>query len=328
MGHMKYRFAMVCLCAGFAALGMAQPAAKPAPVAGKKYVAPRTADGHPDLQGIWSNATITPLERPADLAGKATLTAKEAADYEKARAVTDNRDRRDGGAEADVGRAYNEFWYDRGSKVIETRRTSLVVDPPDGRIPALTPEAQKRMAAQAARRNRPPEGPEDRTLSERCLNWATAGPPMMPSAYNNNYQIVQTPHAIVISNEMVHDVRVIPMDGRPHVDKSIRQWMGDSRGHWEGDTLVVDTTNFSDKTGFRGASANMHLTERFTRVAPDVLMYEFTVDDASAFARPWTVQIPSEKIEGQIYEYACHEGNYGMVGMLGGAREAEKKAGK
>jgi hypothetical protein len=332
------RFATWSVCSMFcAAIALAQtPAAKPAttkpattkPAAiAKKYAAPRTPDGQPDLQGIWSNATITPLERPADLAGKATLTAQEAADYEAAVRKRSNMDNRAGaGTDADVGRAYNDFWWDRGTKVVGTRRTSLIVDPPDGRLPALTPEAQKRVAARAeSRRLHPADGPEDRLLSERCLNWATAGPPMLPSAYNNNYQIVQTRDFVAISNEQIHDVRMIPLDGRPHAPSNVRQWLGDSSGHWEGDTLVVDTTNFTNKTAFRGSSENMHLTERFTRAAPDTLLYSFTVDDPAAFTRPWTAEIPSEKIEGPIFEYACHEGNYGMTGILAGARGAEAR---
>ena len=309
----------------------AKPAAPPkAASASKTWSAPRTPDGHPDLQGIWSNATITPLERPDELAGKSTLTPQEAAAFEATVNKRENRDRRDGaGTDDDVRRAYNESWYDRGTKVIGTRRTSLIMDPPDGKIPALRPAAQQRLDRQAELRARTAQGPEDRSLSERCLNWATAGPPMLPSAYNNNYQIVQTRDYVVISNEQIHDARIVPLDGRPHVDKSIRQWLGDSRGHWEGETLVVDTTNFTDKTAFRGASENMHLTERFTRVAPDTLMYTFTVEDPSAFAHPWTAQIPSVKIDGPIFEYACHEGNYGMFGILNGARQAEAKtAGK
>jgi len=326
---MRYRAAILCACsmAGATFTFAQTPAAKPAAAIAKKYVPPRTAGGQPDLEGFWSNATITPLERPDDVNGKATLTAEEAAAYEKMVNARENRDRRDGGSAADVGRAYNEAWYDRGTKVIGTHRTSLIVDPPDGKIPALSAAAQKRVDVAAERRTRVPNGPEDRTLQERCLNWVTAGPPMLPSAYNNIYQIVQTKEFVAIVNEMVHDTRIIPMDGRPHASPGIRQWLGDSRGHWEGDTLVVETTNFTDKTAFRGASANMRLTERFTRTAPDVLTYTFTVDDPSAFARPWTAQIPSEKIEGPIFEYACHEGNYGMVGILSGAREAEKKAG-
>ncbi|HXP88497.1 MAG TPA: hypothetical protein VN841_27455 [Bryobacteraceae bacterium] len=313
---------------------VAKPAVKPAAIA-KKYTAPRTPEGQPDLQGIWSNATITPLERPADLAGKASLSAQEAADYEAAVRKRNNMDSRAGaGTDADVSRAYNDFWWDRGTKVVGTRRTSLIVDPSDGKLPALTPEAQKQVAARAeSRRLHPSDGPEDRALSERCINWATAGPPMMPSAYNNNYQIVQTRDFVAISNEQIHDMRMIPLDNRPHVDKGIRQWLGDSRGHWEGDTLVVETTNFSSETAFRGVefgrfnhSENMHLTERFTRVAPDTLLYSFTVDDPAAFTHPWTAEIPSEKIDGPIFEYACHEGNYGMTGILSGARGAEEKA--
>ena len=170
-------------------------------------------------------------------------------------------------------------------------RTSLIVDPPDGRVPALTPEAQKRMAAQFAyAREHSTDGSENRSLQERCLNWPTAGPPMLPSFYNNEYQIVQTPSTVAIVIEMIHDVRIIPIDGSPHLPSSIRQWMGDSRGHWEGNTLVVDTTNFTDKSRFRGADENLHLTERFTRVNPSTVLYEFTVDDPTAFTKPWTAR--------------------------------------
>ena len=293
----------------------------------KTWKAPRTPDGHPDLQGIWSNATVTPLERPADLTGKAVLSEEEAARFATDEVRRNNADRRDRpGTEADVARAYNDFWYDRGTKAIKTHRTSLIVDPPDGKIPALSPAAQQRVNARAEARSRRAEGPEDRSLSERCLNWRTAGPPMVPSAYNNNYRIVQTADTVVILNEMIHDVRVIPMDGRPHVPGKIRQWLGDSRGHWEGDTLVVETTNFTDKTAFQGASENMRLVERFTRVDADTLLYEFTVTDLEAFAKPWTAQIPSVKSDGEIFEYACHEGNYGMYGILSSARAEEKAA--
>ena len=291
----------------------------------KSWTPPRTPDGQPDLQGVWSNATITPLERPADVA-KTVLTEKEAVEYEKEIRRRNNMDRRDGaGTEADVGRAYNEFWWDRGTKVVKTLRTSLIADPPDGRIPALTPEAQKRVAARAEyRKLHPADGPEDRGLSERCILWNTAGPPMLPSAYNNNYQILQAPGYVVIFNEMIHDARIIPIDGSAHLPKNIRLWMGDSRGHWEGNTLVVDTTNFTNKTAFRGATENLHVVERFTRMDPDTVLYEFTVDDPATFTKPWTVQIPSVRAEGQIFEYACHEGNYGMAGLLAGARAEEK----
>ena len=304
-------------------------APKPKPAAAKTWTPPRTPDGHPDLQGIWSNATITPLERPAEFAGKATLTEKEAEEFAQQNLQQNNFDRRDGGAAADVNRAYNAFWYDRGTQTVKTQRSSLVIDPPDGRIPALTPEAQKLQTARfEQRRLHPADGPEDRSLAERCLNWATEGPPMLPSFYNNNYEIVQTPDTVVIFNEMIHDARVVPMDGRPHLPGSVRQWMGDSRGHWEGDTLVIETTNFTDKTAFRGSTENMRLVEKFRRTDPDTLLYEFTVDDPAAFAKPWTVQVPSVRTAGPIFEYACHEGNYAMPGMLGAARAEEKAARK
>jgi len=309
-----------------AAYGQARSvAAKPG--SSKNWTAPRTPDGQPDLQGIWSNATITPLERPDGLAGKPVLTDKEAAEYEKEVVKRTNVDRREGivGTEADVARAYNNFWYDRGTKTVGTRRTSLIIDPPDGKIPQLTPEAQQRVADRDSRRVRPAEGPEDRSLSERCILWQTAGPPMLPSGYNNNYQVVQSRDYVTIFNEMIHDTRIIPLDGRPHLPQNVRLWMGDSRGHWEGDTLVIDTTNFTEKTAFRGASEKMHLVERFTRVDAETLVYSFTVDDPSSFAKPWTAEITSARAAGPIFEYACHEGNYGMTGLLRGARADEKK---
>jgi hypothetical protein len=300
----------------------------------KAWKAPRTPDGHPDLQGIWSNATITPVERPAELAGKTVLTDKEAREYERETLKTNDRDRRDGaGTDADVSRAYNEFWYDRGTQTIKSHRTSLIVDPADGRIPPLTAQGLAKMAARTERKRlHPADGPEDRGFSERCLNWTTAGPPMLPGAYNNNYQIVQTPDTVVIFNEMIHDARVIPMDGRPHVPSNLHFWLGDSRGHWDGDTLVIDTTNLRDKAGLNGGleilhvSENTHVVERFKRVDADTLMYDFTVDDPSMYTKPWTVQIPSVRTDGPIFEYACHEGNYGMVGILSSARAEEKAA--
>jgi hypothetical protein len=291
--------------------------------AAKKYNPPRTPDGQPDLQGVWTNVTITPLERPANLAGKEFFTEAEARQYEKDTLERNNADRRDGGAQADLSRAYNDAWYDRGTRVVETLRTSLVIDPPDGHIPR---KPQQGAALASAGFGKPPEGPEDRALTERCILWPTAGPPMMPSFYNNNYQIVQAPGYVTILVEMIHDARIIPIDARPHVDASIHQWMGDPRGHWEGNTLVVETTNFNDKTRFQRAGQNMHLIERFTRTAPDTITYEFTVDDPATFTRPWTAQIPMKRTEGPIIEYACNEGNYAMAGMLAGARADEKKA--
>jgi hypothetical protein len=297
-----------------------------APPAGQNQTIPRTPDGKPSLEGVWTHATITPLERPPELGDKRFFTKEEAGQYEKDVRERTNADRRDGGAEADVGRAYNDGWYNRGTHVVPTLRTSLIIDPPDGRIPALTPDAQKKAADRAEyRKLHPADGPEDRSLSERCIVWRTAGPPMMPGPYNNNYQIVQSPGVVTIVSEMIHDARVIPTDGSPHLPANVRQWMGDPRGHWEGNTLVVDTTNFTDKTNFSNSDENLHLTERFTRTGPDSLIYEFKVDDPSSFTRPWTAQIPMSKTDGPLLEYACNEGNYAMTGMLGGARAEEKQ---
>ena len=290
----------------------------------KSWEPPRTADGQPDLQGIWTNATLTPLERPADLANKEFLTEQEAAEFAK-RALTDvDADRRDGGAATDVNRAYNEFWRDRG-KVVASRRTSLIIDTPDGRIPPLTPEGKKIAAARAeARRLHPFDGPENRSPAERCIATPNAGPPMMPANYNANYQIVQAPGYVLILSEQIHDARVIPLDGRPHLPAHIRQWTGDSRGRWEGGTLVVETTNFTDRTNFAGSGAGLRLIERFTRTDAETILYEYHVDDPATFTRPWTVQIPMTKARGPLFEYACHEGNYGMFGMLSGARAEER----
>ncbi len=293
----------------------------------KAWIVPRTPWGHPDLQGIWSTATITPFERPAEMAGKEFLTEKEAADFERQTLERTNRDRRDGGAEADVARAYNDFWWDSGTRVVPTRRTSLVVDPSDGRVPVLTAEAQKRQDARAeARKARgPADFPEDRNLWERCI---TRGVPnvMLPQVYNSNYQVYQTPEYLVIVAEMIHDARIIPLDGRPHLPSHFRQWMGDPVGRWEDDTLVVETANFTDKTNYRGSGENLRLVERFTRTAPGILQYEVTVHDPTTFARSWTAALPARRGEGEIYEYACHEANYGLEGILRGARAQEKNA--
>ena len=288
---------------------------------------PRTSWGHPDLQGTWSTATITPFERPAELAGKEFLTREEAATFERLTRERTNRDRRDGGAEADLARAYNDYWYDSGTRVVPTRRTSLVVDPPDGRIPPLTPEAQQRLAAAAeARKQRgPADHPEDRSLWERCV---TRGMPtvMLTQPYNGNYEIIQTSDHVVILAEMIHDARIIPIDGRPHLPPAIRQLLGDSIGRWEGDTLVVETTNFTNKTNYRGAGENLRLVERFTRTAPGILTYRVTIDDPTTFTRPWTVELPAVPSDGPIYEYACHEANYGLEGILRGHRAEEQRA--
>jgi hypothetical protein len=293
---------------------------------------PRTPDGRPDLQGIWDFRTITPMERPKNLGDKAVLSDQEAAEFE----VTNRRDQdvREktprgvvNGQEtnADLERAYNDFWWDFGKNVVSTKRTSLVIDPPDGRIPPLTPEAQKRATARRALRERPAHGPEDRGVGERCILGFNAGPPMAPSAYNNNVQIIQTPKYVVLHNEMVHNARIVPLDGRPH--GKVSQWNGDSRGRWEGDTLVIETKNFKGETAFQNSSDKLHLVERIRRVDADTLIYEFTVTDPSTWTRPWTAQVPMMRSDEQIYEYACHEANYGMTNLLKGARFLEKEGG-
>lgn len=321
---MNSRF-LLCTMALAAALSAAAPVWAQSAAGGnaKPWTPPRTPDRQPDLQGIWTNSTITPFERPANLGKEQVLTDAQASALEE-RAAEQQVDRAP--RPGDVG-SYNQLWFDRGTKVVETKRTSLVVDPPDGRVPPLTPEAQKRVAAaRAYAAAHPADGPEDRSLQERCILWPTAGPPMLPGPYNNNYEIFQTPGYVAILVEMIHDVRIIPLDGRPHLPGSLRQWMGDSRGHWEGNTLVVETTNFSSKTSLRGSDEKMRLTERFTRVNPDTILYEFTVDDPSAFTRPWTAQIPMTKSDGPLFEYACSEGNYALGDILRGARAEEKKA--
>ena len=301
----------------------------------------RTSDGRPDLQGIWNYSTVTPLERPGALAGKAFLTEEEAAAFEAEQVLSRNADLNreeligavsdrgivNGTTETrDLALAYNDFWWDRGTKVVGTRQTSLVIDPPDGRIPPLTQAAEARLAARAARSERPTEGPEDRSLSERCILRGNAGPPMTPAGYNNNVHLLQAPGYVVVFNEQIHDARIIPTDGRPHLPPDLNQWMGDSRGRWEGDTLVVETTHFNEQKDFRGAGHGMHLIERFRRVDEDTLLYEFTVTDPESLSRPWTALIPMTKSDEPIYEYACHEGNYGMEGTLRGARAIETAA--
>ena len=287
----------------------------------------KSSSAKPDLQGIWTNATVTPLERPKQFEGKEFITKADAAEFEKQAVYDANGDRRDGGAEADVGRAYNEFWRDRG-KVVSTMRSSLITDPTDGKVPPLLPEAQKRNADLAAARRKlggPADGPENRSLQERCLLTPQAGPPMLPANYNSNYQIVQTPDYVVILVEMIHDARIIPLDGKPHLPQNVRQLMGDSRGHWEGNTLVVETTNFTDKTSFRGASDKVRMIERFTRTDANTLLYQFTIDDETTWTKSWSGEIPMKKVNAPLYEYACHEGNYGMAGVLAGARAEEKQ---
>jgi len=291
--------------------------------AAKPFTPPHTPWGEPDLQGKWSYATITPLERPVTQASKEVLSPEEVAALNKE--ARTGADRRDGGAEADLARAYNAYWYDRGKS---TGRTSLIVDPPDGRLPALTPEGQRRVAAAAEReRLHGYDSWEERPLRERCITYH--GVPALPSGYNNTYQIFQTPGYVAILDENIHDVRGIPLDGRPHVGGNIRQWNGNSRGHWDGNTLVVETTNYSTKTTFAFPSApeSMRATERFTRVAADQIDYSFTIDDPATYVRPWTAMLPMLGVpDYTIFEYACHEGNYSIRNVLSGARAQEKAA--
>ena len=308
------------------------PAAKAtaAPKAAKGYKVPRTAEGQPDLQGVWNFSTATPLERPSEFGGKQVLSDDEAEEFAQREAARTDHDKN---PPADIVGNYNEFWYDGNKKVVGTRRTSLIVDPTDGRMPPLTPEAMKKDAAVAeARRgvgrHEPTPGGwvEDLGpggLQVRCIMGFNSGPPMTPAAYNQNVQLFQTAQYVVILNEMIHNARIVPLDGRSH--GQIRQWVGDSRGHFEGDTLVVDTRNFLRETAFVGGktTATLHLVERFTRVDADTLLYEFKVDDPSVWTKPWTAQIAMVRSDQGMYEYACHEGNYGLPGIIGGARVKE-----
>jgi hypothetical protein len=326
---------VVSLVAGLAVAGvwtsllpqMAQAQQKPAASArAAESKAPKTAWGHPDLQGFWTNTTTTPLERPSDLTD-AVLTdeALKKRDAEVAARVSFDRPSRQG----DPG-AYNEFWMERGRL---NQRTSLVIDPPDGKVPALSAEGQKRFDAQsAARKARPADTYLDRSAYDRCI---TRGMPglMMPGFYNHNYQIMQTPTHVVVLVEMIHDARIIPIDGRPHLTSGIKQWNGDSRGRWEGDTLVVETTNVSDTVLERpqsivafGLGSTSKLVERFRRVDAETIDYQYTIE-SPMYSRPFTVSTPMAKIDGPIFEYACHEGNYAMPGILHGARAEEKTAG-
>jgi hypothetical protein len=283
---------------------------------------PRTPDGRPDLHGIWDFRTLTPLERPGEFGDKDVLTAEEVTALEQRTAET----RVDRAPRAGDPGTYNQFWFDFGTRVVDDKRTSLIVEPADGRLPPMTLAAQDRAGARAERLKRPAEGPEDRPTWERCLLGFNSGPPIMPSGYNNNIQIVQTRDHVVILNEMVHDARVVPITTRAH--NGGPRWLGESRGRWQGDTLIVETKHFTaNGTGTIGlrvaTSERMHLIERFTLRDPQTLIYEFTVSDPGTWTRPWTAVVPMRKTDEQIYEYACHEGNLGMVGIMAGAREQD-----
>lgn len=297
--------------------GQSQSSKSKTTAAAKTWTAPRTPDGQPDLQGVWSYATLTPLERPAELGAREFFTPKEAAALQAA--VEDDS----APAPGDPG-TYNALWFDRG-KVASNLRSSLIVDPSDGRLP-LTAEARKNIAAQDEYRHaHPADSYLDLNVWDRCIIYH--GVPPISTGYNNTYQIFQTPGYVAILDENIHDVRIIPLDGRPHLGADIRQWNGDSRGHWEGNTLVVETTNYSDKTELRFPSKNTSAVERFTRVSDDLIDYQFTIDDPTLYTKPWTAVRPMPRLKDyQIYEYACHEGNYALMHILTGARKEEKAA--
>ena len=305
--------------------------AKPAKLA-------RTPDGHPDLQGVWTNATLTPMQRPAAFAGKATVTDAEAAVYEKKDLEVNDIDKPDAPLLAAAGSGsgptavggYNNLFMDRGSELARVdgvKRTSLIIDPADGRVPPITDEARKRNSAMRMTGIRF-DNVKDRPLSERCLVGfgSTSGPPMLPVLYNNNYQIVQTADTVMILVEMDHDARIVRMNAT-HPPKDVHQWLGDSIGHWDGDTLVVDTTNFTPETRFAGSSEDLHVIERFTRLDAGTILYKATIDDPTTFSKTWTLEYPFVSTTGPVYEYACHEGNYAMTDILGGARKLENEAG-
>jgi len=301
--------------------------------AGKVSALPRTPDGHPDLHGYWTNATFTPLERPMALGTKEFYTEAEELEVERRLRLQDNSQAKD-----DV-HYDNRTWQDeKYAKGISNRRTSMIFDPPDGRLPSLSAKGQQRLPefAEAARRRAAAESAPSMNLAERCISWGTEGPPMIGATYNANLQIFQNEASVAILHEMIHSVRVIPLDGPPHLPDGIRQYGGDSRGHWEGNTLVVDSSNFTDRTTFRGSPSNtrqdiftsheLHVVERFTPVNADTIAYRFTVDDPGTWTRSWSAELYMRKVQGPIFEYACHEGNYGLPNILAGARVQEKSA--
>jgi hypothetical protein len=288
----------------------------------------RTPWGDPDLQGVWNFGTGTPLERPKELEGKTHFTPEEAAEYERRVKERSDADNRDGTPEQDVARAYNEFWWEHGTRMQADLRTSLVIDPPDGKVPPLTPEATQRQAA-ARQLNRQLETPQytsykEMTTRDRCLIYRPLPP--LPTNNNNNFEIVQGPGWVGIVQEEIHETRIIPLDGRPHLASAVGQWLGDSRGHWEGNTLVVETTNFNGEVDFRGSREHLHLIERWTRAASDRIEYEFTVTDPTTWTRPWTAAINYWRNDSGMFEYACHEGNYALPHTLEGQRNLEKGA--
>lgn len=294
----------------------------------KTWTAPRTPDGRPDLQGFWTNAAYTPLQRP-DNVTKEFFTKEEAAEFEK-KFIDYEAAQTVPGTIPDVHYDHSQFGLDRSLAGYSSNlRTSLIVDPPNGKLPPLTAEGQRRAAERAEARKRmggPYDAAQNLPLGARCIIMDRVGPPMLFGNYNNNYQIVQAPGYVMILVEMLHDVRIIPLDGRPHLPQTVRQWTGSYRGRWEGDTLVVETTNFNGQNPFQGSSENMRVTERFTRVDENTIRYQFTIDDPSTWATPWSAELPMKKTIGPIFEHACHEGNYGLYNILAGARADEKRA--
>ena len=293
------------------------PVAALAQVSGETGVGLVTAWGAPDLSGVWDTRGMTPLERPEQFAEQAFLTDEQAARFERETIARRNDD--------DITHTvHSKEWLDYGNELYADKRTALIVDPADGRVPPLTAEGRRRADVRRAERaaRGPADAAEDRSLFERCL---TRGLPtvMLPGPYNGNVQILQTPNEVAILTEMIHEVRIVPLDGRPHLPAAVRQWMGDSRGWWEGETLVVETTNFTAHTPFRGSGANLQLQERFTRVAADTVEYEFTVTDDTTWQQPWSAAFPLTRTDGLVYEYACHEGNYALRNILSYARAEE-----
>ena len=297
--------------------------------------AQRTAWGDPDLQGSWSNATLTPLQRPAELGDKAYFTPEEAEAWVRRTVRAASADLRieEDRESGEIG-SYNDAWMDRGNSIVPTRRTSLIIEPATGRVPAFTPAAQRQHEQNLEyARMHPADTPADRFLTERCIVFGGGAAPMLPEPYNNNYYIVQTPEYVTIMAELNHEVRIVPIDGRPHFPDDVRQWVGDSRGRWEGDTLVVETRNQRPNRFFYGVqmlnsvmSENFRVVERFTRTAPDQIRYQATVDDPDVFVEPWTIEYFMHPQEGELVEFACHEGNYGLRGLLSAAREEERQA--
>ena len=308
--------------------GQASSTAPAAQEAERSYLVPRTPDGHPDLQGFWTNQTYTPLERPAGVT-TAFYTVEEVAAIEQRRAARE-ASLTTPGTIPDVHYDFTQFGLDRSQSVFARNlRTSLIVDPPHGRLPPVNAEGRLRAAAVAAERERMGgrwDAAENNQLDDRCIIMRGAGPPMLNAGYNANYQIVQNRDHVMILVEMIHDARIIPLDGRGLPPDRTRQWMGMPRGRWDGDTLVVETTNLNGKNPFNGSSDRMRVTERFTRVADDTILYRFTVDDPATWDRPWTAEMPMRKTIGPLFEHACHEGNYGLYNTLVGARLEERRA--